>query len=78
MEWSGLSSFLNKCCPRSMQPPEVYFGHPQYAASGNLFWPSAWQAQVSDEAYAMHGLDAKAAKVRDRNPEGESGSVTDG
>ena len=45
------------------QPPEVYFGHPQYAAVGNLFWPSAWQGQVKDSAYEMHGLKPGATKV---------------
>ena len=48
------------------QPPEVYFGHPQYAAVGNLFWPSAWQGQVKDSAYEMHGLKPGATKVWER------------
>ena len=49
--------------PALPQPPEVYFGHPQYAAVGNLFWPSAWQGQVKDSAYQMHGLKPEATKV---------------
>jgi hypothetical protein len=46
-----------------MQAPEAYFTHPQYAATGNLFWPDAWQDQVKDSAYEMFGIDAKVAKV---------------
>ena len=46
-----------------MQPPDTYFRHPQYGASGNLFWPAAWQDQVKDQAYEMHGLKPALVKV---------------
>ena len=38
------------------QPPEAFFSHPQYQATGNLFWPDAWRNLVSDGAYSMHGV----------------------
>ena len=39
-----------------MQDPAIYFTHPQYAATANMFWPDAWANTVSDGAYDMHGL----------------------
>ena len=47
----------------SPQDPAELFSNPQYQATGNLFWPDAWQAQVKEEAYAMHGLKPQATKV---------------
>ncbi len=32
-------------------------------ASGNLFWPDAWEGKVKDPAYSMHGLIPEAARV---------------
>ncbi|GAX76845.1 hypothetical protein CEUSTIGMA_g4291.t1 [Chlamydomonas eustigma] len=38
------------------QSPEVYLAHPQYLATGNLFWPDAWTGLVQPRAYSMHGV----------------------
>ena len=47
----------------SPQDPAELFSNPQYQATGNLFWPDAWQAQVKEEAYLMHGLKPQATEV---------------
>ena len=46
------------------QNPVHFFSHPLYKATGNLFWPDAWQGLVRDAAYSMFGLDPQRTVVR--------------
>ncbi|GAX76846.1 hypothetical protein CEUSTIGMA_g4292.t1 [Chlamydomonas eustigma] len=48
------------CMP--LQKPEQLFAHPQYLATGNLFWPDVWQDKVKDSAFELHGLKAGPAR----------------
>ncbi len=49
---------------RLSQDPAAFFAHPQYKATGNLFWPDAWQGLVADRAYGMHGVLPYPGRVR--------------
>ena len=68
------SLFPNHCSlitPHSLlltrQDPEAFFGHPQYRAAGNLFWPDAWHTFVKPSAYTMHGVsDGKGRSTVDQ------------
>ncbi len=61
---------LGSAQPRCLiiaQDPSSHFQHPQYLATGNLFWPDAWHGEVGDAALLAYGLKPGPAKVR---PEG--------
>ena len=57
------TTFIALPCDLS-QEPGSFFSHPQYHATGNLFWPDAWHGEVKDEAFEMYGLQPGLTRVR--------------